>query len=269
MTKTLSRSILEATPEDILAWIDHRRNEGIHDVTLRPELCVLRTLYQYLYDYGHMETNPAESLPEYICRPADEQQYLTAQECFAYLDGFDLGTEAGLRNYTIAALLWSTGLRSAELCALQWDDIDLEEGSLLVRKGKGGRQRLLFLNDRIWEDLRRYRKATGGGDTDPVFRSLSNNQSTGGKKRGALTTSGLAEMLRGHGEAVGFTKKVSGRMFRHTFATHMLEAGVELEELQELLGHDEQSETCLYIHVTVEMAKRFLTHHRSNINPTE
>ena len=82
----------------------------------------------------------------------------------------------GLRNYTIIALLWSTGLRSIELCSLDWRDIDLEEATLLVRKGKGNKQRQLFLNDRILEDLRVYHAQFGGNGKAPVFQSTSTNK---------------------------------------------------------------------------------------------
>ena len=86
-------------------------------------------------------------MPELICRPAPEQQYLTVDECFKFINAFDTDTDDGFRNYTMAVILWCTGLRSAELCALRWADIVLDQGTLLVRKGKGGKQRLLFLND--------------------------------------------------------------------------------------------------------------------------
>jgi len=264
LRKKRQRSILDTEAEDLLAWIIHRQNQGIQNVTVQKEMCALRTLYQYLYDYGHIAKNPAASLPELICRPASEQQYLTVDECFAFLDAFDRSSVDGFRNYTIVALLWSTGLRSAELCALRWHDIDLEEGTLLVRKGKGGKQRLLFFNDRILEDMRKYYEKMGGKSEGPVFVAITKNQYTGGTGPGALSQSALVDMIRHHGVANGFKKKVSPKTFRHTFATHMLEAGVPLEDIKEMLGHDDETETCIYIHVTVEATKRLLVDHIGN-----
>ena len=258
------KEIFDATPEDLLAWITHRREQEIQNVTIQKELCIIRTFYQYLHDYRKMQTNPAASLPELICRPSDEQEYLTVDECFDFLNAFDKNTIDGYRNYTIVSLLWCTGLRSSELCALRWRDIDREEGTLLVRKGKGGKQRLLFLHDRIWEEIREYYDKMGGKGEDPVFLSITKNQHTGGKKQGPLSQSALVDMIRHHAGNNGFKKKISPKTFRHTFATHMLEGGAPLEAIKEMLGHDDETETCIYIHVTVEAAKQLLCEHISN-----
>lgn len=260
----LNKTIPAAMPEDLLAWIIYRQNMDIQPVTIRQEMCVLRTLYQYCHDYGQIDLNPAASLPDMICNPTDEQSWLTVEECLAYLDAFDLGSVDGIRNHAIVSLLWSTGLRSSELCVLKWQDIDLNEGTLLVRKGKGGKQRLLYLNDRIWEHMRQHRKKFGGQDDDPVFLALTNNQFTSGSTIRGLSQSSLVDMIRNHAYDNGFTKQVSPKTFRHCFATHMAEAGVRIEDIKEMLGHDDETETCIYIHVTLKAAKRLLEEHIGN-----
>ncbi len=260
----INKPLLAAMPEDLLVWIVHRQNMHIQPVTIQKEMCVLRTLYQYCNDYGQIDLNPAASLPPMICNPTDEQAWLTVEECFAFLEAFDLGTKDGYRNHAMVSLLWSTGLRSGELCALQWRDIDLDDGALLVRKGKGGKQRLLYLNDRIWEQMRRYYEKNKGKDGDSVFCALSNNQFTKGSTGQGLTQSSLVDMIRNHANTNGFTKPVSPKTFRHSFATHMVEAGVRIEDIKEMLGHDDETETCIYIHVTLDTAKRLLEDHIGN-----
>jgi site-specific recombinase XerD len=269
MEENREKDMFDAGPEDLLKWILHRRNQKIQNVTIQKELCVFRTLYQYLFEYGHIKRNPASSIPELICRPADEQEYLTVDECKDYLDGFDRDTVDGNRNYIMVALLWSTGLRSSELCALRWRDIDLDEGTLLVRKGKGGKQRLLFLNDRIWKEIKGYYETMGGSEEDPVFIALTNNQNAKGKEPRPLSQSALVDMIRNHAHFIGSKKKVSPRTFRHTFATHMAEAGVPLDDIKEMLGHDDETETCIYIHVTTEAARQLLTAHLGNPERSE
>ena len=172
--------------------------------------------------------------------------------------------DIGLRNYTIIALLWSTGLRSGELSALNWRDIDLQQGTLLVRKGKGNKQRQLFLNDRILEDLRTYHDRFGGDGNCPIFLSASTNKHTRGKKIGRLTKSGLVHMVRIHSNRIKSRKQINPKVFRHTFATHMFEAGVSLEDIKEMLGHDQETETCIYVHVTLNTAKNLLADHVAN-----
>ncbi len=258
------RPMADAVADDFICWILFRQQQGIGNGTIRKELCAFRTMYKYLFDYGMIPKNPVASLPELICRPAPEQQYLTVDECFKFINAFDTDTADGCRNYMMAVVLWCTGLRSAELCALRWADIDLDQGTLLVRKGKGGKQRLLFLNDRLWEDMRQYHEKMGGAAHEPVFCSLTNNQHTANSLKRALSQSALVDMIRHHANRVGIGKKVSPRMFRHTFATQMLEAGAPIDDIKEMLGHDDETETCTYIHVTIEAAKQLLENHIGN-----
>jgi len=163
----------------------------------------------------------------------------------------------------MVALLWSTGLRNGELCTLEWRDINIEEGTLLVRKGKGGKQRQLFLNDRIWQDLIRYRHKIGGNECSPVFYAFSQNASSR-KKHARLSQSRLVEIIREHSHAVGLKKGINPLTFRHTFATHMYEAGVSMEDIKEMLGHDDETETTIYVHISIDTAKGFLNDHIAN-----
>ncbi|HWR97059.1 MAG TPA: tyrosine-type recombinase/integrase [Candidatus Methanoperedens sp.] len=258
------KGIFQALPEDLLAYIEHRQSSGaVKNASLSAELCVLRTFYAYLNDYGKIFFNPAASLPELICRPPAEKEYLSVEECFQMLEAFQTEDPLALRNYTVIALLWSTGLRNNELCSLNWRDLDLEDKTLRVLRGKGGKQRQIFLNDRVCEDLRRYRARLGGGAGDPVFFSFSVN-APGAKKHARMSPSHLDDMIRLHARAVGISKPVNPLTFRHTFATHMFEAGVGLEDIKEMLGHDLDTETTTYVHVTIEAAKRLLNEHLAN-----
>lgn len=257
--------LTEVSPEDILSWIEYRENAGAKDVTISGELCVLRTLYEYLYHFGKMGHNPAKALPELICKSAAETDYLSVNECFRLLDSFDTNTPIGLRNYTIVALLWCTGLRNNELCNLNWSDIHLTDATLLVRDGKGGAQRQIFLNDRLAEDFRRYKEKLGGEEESPVFFAFSTN-APGAQKHKRLSTHRVVDIIRDQAKAVGITKPVNPRTFRHTFATHMYEAGVPIEDLKEIMGHTDKTETTIYIHVTIGAAKRLLSEHIANGN---
>lgn len=158
----------------------------------------------------------------------------------------------------IIALLWSTGLRNRELCTLTWQDIDLDDGALLVRQGKGGKQRQIFLNDRIHADLKAYQKSLGGVDHEPVFCSTKPG------KKAPLSSSRLVEITRECAQKAGVTKPVNPMTFRHTFATHMFEAGADVEDIKEIMGHSEVTETTVYIHVSLDAAKQILNDHIAN-----
>jgi site-specific recombinase XerD len=261
------RDVLQALPDDLLAWVQYRRAGGlVQDTSIVKELCVLRTLYKFLEDFHHLRFNPAASLPELICRPPQEQQYLTVPECFQLLDSYDQTDRIGLRNYMMTAVLWSTGLRRGELCRLLWKDIVLDEARLLVRHGKGGKQRQLFLNDRLVQDLRRYR-ARGGAAAEnpesPLFPAESVNRS-GTPRHRAISPHRLVQILQAQGKIAGISKSIGPLTLRHTFATHMFEAGVSIHDLKEMLGHTDEMETTVYVHVTLDAARRLLNEHISH-----
>jgi site-specific recombinase XerD len=255
---TQNHSIKTAKVEDLLGFVAHREASGIKASTIRNDLCIIRTFYEYLLRHRKVYRNPASSLPQMICAPPQERSHLTIEECLSLLSSIDTGNEAGLRNYVIIALLWSTGLRNRELCALKWLDIDLEDGALLVRDGKGGKQRQLFLNDRIHSDLKAYRKKTGGADDESVFSIKKPGKNT------PMTSARLVEITRECGQRARITKPVNPMTFRHTFATHMFEAGVVVEDIKELMGHSELTETTIYIHVSLDAAKQILNDHLAN-----
>ena len=170
------KSLMAVDGSDFLDFVDWR-SKTVRSTTVSKEVSVLRSFYGFLFDFGKITENPTTALPRVRCEPHPESSWLTVEECFRFLDGFDTPTALGLRDCTIAALLWSTGLRSSELCALDWRDIDLEAGALRVRLGKGGKQRQIFFNDTLWNDLIRYRDHFEGGPNDPVFHAFTRNQS--------------------------------------------------------------------------------------------
>ncbi len=263
-SSAVNKKLLNATPMDLLAFITFRQEKGrVKNVTISKELCVIRTLYAWLQDFKALELNPAASLPELICEPPAEKKYLTIKECFLLLESINTDSLIGLRDYTIIALLWSTGLRSGELCALERRDIDLREGCLIVRKGKGGKQRQVFFPDKMTEFMTRYWILIQGDQDTPLFYALSIN-GTRKQKHARLSRSRLADIVRLRSNEAGITKKVSPLTFRHTFATHMYEAGVVMRDIKEILGHDDETETTIYVHISVDTARKFIEDHVAN-----
>jgi site-specific recombinase XerD len=265
ITDVRGRSLRSARPEDLLAWVQYRRDAGtIRDCGILKELCVLRTLYHYLEEFRGLRGNPAASLPELICRPYKSDTWLTAAECFQLLGSYDRSDPLGLRNYMMTALLWCTGLRRGELCALRWGDLDVQQGHLRVRKGKAGKQRQVFLNDRLLADLKDYRaQCTHTAPDKPVFPA--NNVNGSGVEPGApISAQRLLDILTAQGRKAGLTKLVNPLALRHSFATDMFQAGVSIADLKEIMGHTDETETTVYVHVTLEAAKRLLNEHIAN-----
>ena len=264
LAEEIGVTLQQACTEDILSWIDYRRDQGIvRDASINAELCMIRTLYDYLKRFEHITINPAVAVPALVCAPPPEQDYLTVDECFRLLETCDQADLKGLRNYTILALFWSTGLRKRELYNLNCCDINLEEGYLQVHNGKGGKARQVFLNERILEDLRAYGDRWGWRPEAPLFRSVKPD-STNADPDKRLGTGRIEEMVRKAGKAAGIKKMVCPLALRHTFATHMYESGVSIEDLKEIMGHSNDTETLIYVHVTLAAVRNFLNEHIAN-----
>jgi site-specific recombinase XerD len=259
-----NKDIDKAGAEDLLAWIEYRQSSDtvVKDATVARDLCVLRTFYTWLWEQEIIFANPAHALPEFVCHPYGASDYLTVDECFRMLEAIDSKDPLGLRNYTIIALLWSTGLRSRELRMLDWEDVDLQDGHIKVRHGKGGTQRMIFLNERVHKDLQRYRRNTLGTKSGPLFPAVETFNS---RQKGVRRLSGgrLGDIVRDAACGAGIARRIGPHILRHTFATHMFEAGVDIKDLQEIMGHEDATETTRYIHVTINAAKRLLSHHAS------
>jgi site-specific recombinase XerD len=254
----------QACAEDILSWIDYRRDQGVvKDASINAELCVIRTLYDYLRRFDHIRINPAAAIPSLVCAPPSEQDYLTVDECFRLLETCDQTELKGLRNYTILALFWSTGLRKRELYNLNCGDLNLDEGYLRVLNGKGGKARQVFLNDRIVTDLRAYAEHWGWRPEAPLFRSIKPGSPTADPNK-RLGTGSIEEMVHKSGKSAGINKMVCPLALRHTFATHMYESGVSIEDLKEIMGHCNDTETLIYVHVTLDALRNFLNAHIAN-----
>lgn len=245
-----------------LDWIDLRASNGLRDKTIERQISALRSFYTYIKNF-HGYISPILRLPSYCAAPSPEQNHLSVKEVWAMLRAVDRRDIIGKRNRLIIATLWSTGLRSRELCAVRWNDIDLENGILLVRKGKGNRQRQLFLNERLRAIIKKFRRGILAGPFSPVFCSYSCARSRGAPVA-RLTLSALIEIVREAAKTAKIKRKVTPITLRHTFATHMYEAGVPIEEIKDMMGHTDKTETGIYVHITLDAIRRVLNKHASS-----
>jgi site-specific recombinase XerD len=144
-----------------------------------------------------------------------------------------------LKHRVILATLYTTGLRASELCRLQGTDIDSERMVVLVRQGKGKRDRQVPLLPDLLPQLRRYWKLYG----------LQSWLFPGRRVSEPLTRHGVHHICDQAGHAAQLKKAMYPHLMRHTYATHLLEAGMDLRSMQLLLGHASLSSTSIYLHV--------------------
>jgi len=150
-----------------------------------------------------------------------------------------------LKHKLILAMLYGCGLRSYELCNLKLSDIDFERETVFIAKQKGKRDRYVPLSKHLKRGLQKYIS------TENPVEWLFNSQVTkkGGAPRG-LTTNGIRWIVKENRSKIGTNKKITAHTLRHTYATHLLEEGMNILSLKELLGHARIETTIIYLHVT-------------------
>lgn len=214
---------------------EHRR--GLSPKSLQRRLSACRSFYAWLLKHGRIAASPAAGLraPK---APRKLPQVLDVDEAVQLVE---LPTDAplGLRDRALLELLYSSGLRVSELCALRWRDLDLADGLVTVL-GKGGKQRSVPVGTHARRALDDWRRDSAGQRDGHVFP---------GRGGGALTPRAVQLRLRQLAQRQGLFKRVHPHLLRHSFASHVLESSGDLRGVQELLGHADISTTQIYTHL--------------------
>ncbi len=223
--------------------------------TVARKIASLRIFYKYLHREKKVELNPAENLisPK---RPKSLPKFLTTDEVEEILSNINIDTPAGYRNRAILELLWASGMRVSELSGLNFGNLNLENNEITVF-GKGSKERIILITDRAKKYLQGYidfartlvAKDYNLGpitDTTPVFINKTGYR---------LQTRMIRNVINDIVEKIELPKKVTPHMFRHSFATHLIENGADLRVVQELLGHASISNTQIYTHISMQHMK--------------
>jgi len=215
------------------------------------KLSATKGFFRFLLRRGHVSADPTIG----VATPKKEQQlpvHLTVDDMFRLLDAPPRETAAGLRDRAILEVIYSCGLRVSEVVGLDWSDIDLELEVVRVR-GKGGKERLVPIGRTALTALGAYRAQREA----LCPRRLYDPGAVCLNRRGRrLTTRSVARMVEGYVLASGLATRASPHALRHSFATHLLNAGADLRAIQELLGHASLSTTQRYTHVNLDQLMR-------------
>ena len=239
---------------------------GYEPSTTRRKLSSLRSFYRFLIREEYVQNNPfhgvrgprtSRKLPEFLSvkevnrlleSPAQVRRKESTGKKQSRFSEYRV-----LRDTAILEVLYSTGARVSEICTLQQRNVDLLSGVVIV-KGKGMKERLCPLGAPACKALRRMLSKAeeiwqGGvkGRDCAVFLNREGQ---------AITVRSVERMMKKYLLAAGLNEKLSPHALRHSFATHMLDAGADLRSVQELLGHVGLSTTQIYTHVTVERLKK-------------
>ncbi len=244
--------ITEERIREFRLWLNRQpgtKSDSLKRRTQNYYLIALRAYLKFLRKRGI-----ASVAPEYIeLAKVPERSFdiITALELTRLIDGAKGTDEKSLRDRAILELLFSTGLRVSELCALD-SDLDLARDELSVR-GKGDKVRVVFLSSEAKDAVRAYLKARKDME-QALFVSILPPTTASGEatKRTPtrLTPRAIQLMIKTYAAKAGITKKVTPHVMRHSFATDLLNNGADLRSVQALLGHASITTTQIYTHVT-------------------
>jgi len=229
----------------IRAYLAHLQSNNISKRSVARKLSAIRTFFNLLQREGIVETNPAAevSTPK---MPRQLPEFLSVGEMKQLLEAPAPDTPIGIRDRAILETLYSTGIRVAELAGIKLEDLDLLGGNVKVT-GKGHKQRLALLGRYAVNALRTYLEARKHRD-----KGLSNRRLFLSRTGRPLQERDFHRIVTKYARGLWHRRFVSPHTLRHSFATHMLDGGADLREVQELLGHARLSSTQIYTHLSIE-----------------
>ena len=236
----------QVTARNVLEYIEYLRTGRDNGASaVNRHVIILRNFYRAMVAMGYLEpdANPMAHFPKIKATPRKLPVVLSQEEVRKLLAAPPTDTIIGVRDRAILTLLYGTGVRASECAGLTVDDVDMCGKTIRVT-GKGGHQRTIPLNDSVVKTLGHYVRARGMlPPTDAFFRSMR------GK---AMSRGAIYERVRTHARRAGLHKCVSPHKLRHTFATHLAQAGVNIVTIRDLLGHRLITSTQVYLHVTAK-----------------
>jgi integrase/recombinase XerC len=240
--------IINVEPENIREYLSYLYRQKVKKVTVNRKVSSLRAFYKYVLRTGKIKNNPAEMI-QTLKTEKYMPTFLSVDEMFELLKERDESSVLSLRNRAILEIFYSSGLRLSELAGLDLIDLDFNQKLVKVR-GKGRKERIVPVGGPALKAVQEYlekigeiRKDTNGDILKkPLFLNARGER---------ITTRSIARIVNEITSKSGIGRKISPHALRHSFATHLLNAGADLRSIQELLGHESLSTTQKYTAVNI------------------
>ena len=234
----------------IREWLASLHSEQKKKASIARKLAALRTFFQFLVREGMLELNPAKI----VATPKLEKKlpkHLSIEDAVRFIESPDPEADLGKRDRAMLELMYATGVRVAELTTLNLADVDF--GNQLVRvTGKRRKQRIVPFGDPAGAAIRSYLEVrekflfnapVSKRDEEALFLNYQGTR---------ITTRSVGRMVEKYIRLCAGMHNISPHALRHSFATHLLDSGADLRDIQELLGHARLSTTQVYTHVSME-----------------
>jgi tyrosine recombinase XerC len=242
---TLGRDQLDLRRVDHLAvrsYLAHLSRRKLSRSSVARHLSALRTFFKYLVREGVVDANPART----VATPKREKHLpavLQTSDIALLLEQPDTSTTLGIRDAAWIELLYASGLRISELTGIDLDDVELR-GRLVKVRGKGSKERIVPFGTKAETAIRAYLAVRG-----ELIRDIEEQAMFVNYRGERITTRSVRRLFDGYVRGASLRAGVSPHTLRHSFATHLLNAGADLRGIQELLGHASLSTTQKYTHL--------------------
>ena len=242
----ITKPILERYQRYLYYYRQERNNRPLSPTSQNHYLTSVKMFFKYLTRQNYLLYNPASEL-EIIRAAPSLPVILSENEIERLINQPDTNTESGIRDRAILELFYSTGLRRSELCNLTLHDLSLSRKTVMVRKGKGNKDRLIPVGQRAINWIGVYLdKVRDGLLTDIQNETLFLND-----YGDAFRDTKIGDKVKRYMKNAGIDVPGSCHLLRHAMATHMLENGAEMRYIQAMLGHANLSATQMYTHVSI------------------
>lgn len=234
------------SPRALRGWLAQLDERKLARASLQRKLSAVRSFFRRLQEQGLVDVHPATGLRQ---RRGERRlpSALAREEVESLLASPDVSTALGRRDRALLEVIYSAGTRAAETVGLDRSDVDLGRGVARVQ-GKGRKERLVALGSHAVSALREYLNDPARPRSTPRAASALFLNARGGR----LTTRSLGRLVERALARSGVRRRVTPHTLRHSFATHLLDAGCDLRSVQELLGHAHLTTTQIYTHVSIE-----------------
>lgn len=256
-SKNLSIETMRAS--DLEEFLADLYDQGLSARSTARVISGIKSFFGFMVLNKYRQDNPSELL-ESPKIGLKLPVVLSVEEIDSLLSVIDVSTAEGTRNYAIIEVLYSCGLRVSELTRLRFTELYLEEGFIRV-EGKGSKQRLVPISDTAIQKIRNwlpYRSEINVRKGHEEFVFVSSRGT-------AISRVTVFYYVKQYAQAAGIQKEISPHVFRHSFATHLLERGANIRVIQEMLGHEKITTTEIYTHIDRHFLRQeIIEHHPRN-----
>lgn len=243
----------KTTPKHLRNWMTHLKQTGVSNSRLSHHRAALKLFFTFLVKMEIMVNNPADGLFPIRRIKSSRNKPINKNTAYHLLKSIDQTSWIGRRNFMIISCLWALGLRRKELIDLKIEDFnpDYEPQNrigLLIVNGKGNKQRALFVVDKLYDNLMDYLKepASPKQSHKPIFPTKQGHKISGDQ---------VLKIVHQTAQKAGIGQRITPHVLRHSFATEMYLAKTPLVDIQDLMGHETETETSIYIHVPQQMKR--------------